>query len=70
MSTEKPGVPPDRKIEIAIVVEGGCVQDVFCKEPFEYEVFDYDNLEAEGMSSEEAEKHVLKQLEKYNPEPE
>lgn len=55
------------KMQFAIVVEGGVVQDCFCPVPFEYEVFDYDDLQ-ETMTGDEATRYVTRELARYNPE--
>lgn len=55
---------PDSPVKIAIVIEGGCVVDVYCEQPIEYEIFDYDDLE-DGMSKEDATSHVMNALKAY-----
>jgi hypothetical protein len=66
VDSEEYGPVNTAPIEIAIVMEGGCVVDVYCKQKIEWKIFDYDDFEDTDLTNDEQTAVISKQLEKYN----
>lgn len=51
---------PPAQLQIAVIVRGGVVEDVYCAQPFTYDVVDYDNLKLSEEDPEAAAAEILR----------
>jgi hypothetical protein len=63
---EGDAAPGLKKVEVLVEISGGCCVDVHCKQPFEYEVLDHDNLEGEMDSDDEQEEFAAELISRYS----